>query len=398
MQGSVDGIEISSAASVAAVAAIAAATSSLETRRGSVSWPINRLSYDIVKEEELLQVEKFFVCRNDAPLLIKWLIQHKEKRNSFNKRLLVLSSFRILTLKYTPFQNRLRVTKDYKLIDLEQMEVFHSSVGSHTSIKCSFVNGRVLHVDPGIHCENFVRGIQRAIHTIRLAYHPTRLPSIQIPKELNWQEFFEESQDPFELLAIAYRACCDDLKISFRPSVLERLNECALNTPSVVDFQYCLQQGSNTPQQLLKETQALARALQNTTLFEGVIVRDCNVGDAGISAIMQSLELNNSLEGLVFSRVRLSKICLVALENAIKNHGAIPLLTMGNTGGCAGGLSGQGKKRLKHGQKASKIQLRRLDFSFNAFDNDMAVSLSNTFQTLTDGLQVKKDDSCNKIM
>lgn len=375
-----------------------------------VRWPINRLSYEELKPQELATVEKLFVARDDTPALMKWVLLHKSGK--FHKRLVVVSAFRMWLLqRKKPFKTQLVSWKEIQLMHIQQLHVLRAGGSSGSTSSASiqlFVSepqGRqppqILHFDPGVHTESFVRLLQRLLHDLRLVFPAKQFPKVKLPSQCHWEEFFSATDDSstssskaslFEAMTTAYRAFCDDLSVPYRSSVSTRLIECA---GSCVDFQYCLgfppgvngyqQQSSQSSLQRhlagsssssnlaiqLREVQALARTLEHCHCFDSVVVYDLAMNEVGMSALFQALLSP-------FSSIRaftLTNIDLTARSLRILQHVVL-------------------QSTIKRGQQ-QPLPLKQLDFSLNAFSQAMVNEMATIFELLPSGLEVLQLEQCS---
>lgn len=381
--------------------------SNLEDR---VRWPINRLSYEELKPQELATVEKLFVARDDTPALMKWVLVHRSGK--FHKRLVVISAFRMWLLqRKKPFKTQLVSWKEIQLMHVQQIKVLQAGASTESASSAPtasiqlFVSepqGRqppqILHFDPGVHTESFVRLLQRLLHGLRLVFPAKQFPKVKLPPQCHWEEFFPATDDStiatskislFEAMTTAYRAFCDDLSIPYRFSVSTRLIECA---DSCVDFQYCLgfppgvngyQQQSSLQRHLLgsssssssaiqmREVQALARTLEHCHCFDAVVVYDLVMNEVGMSALFQALLSP-------FSSIRaftLTNIDLTARSLRILQHVVL-------------------QSTIKRGQQ-QPLPLKQLDFSFNTFSQAMTNEMATIFELLPSGLEMLQLEQCN---
>lgn len=381
-----------------------------ESTDDPIRWPINRLSYEEVKPHELVAIEKLFVARDDTPVLMKWVLLHKGGK--FHKRLVVISAFRMWMLqRKKPFKTQLVSCNELQLMHIQKIKVLSGTSSSTTSSSAPttsiqlFISQRqfgqpplVLHFDPGVHTESFIRLLQRLLHGLRLVFPDKQFPKVQLPPQCHWEEFFassssdtnqEERTTLFEAMTTAYRAFCDDLDLRYRSSITERLVECA---GSYVDFQYCLgfppgvdgyqQQPSSIRRHLgisssvssssiqLREVQALARTLEHAHCFAGIVVYDLSMNEIGMSALFQALlSPYSSINAFTLTNINLSARSLRILQHVVL------------------------QSTIKRGQQQS-LQLRRLDFSFNTFSQAMAAELATMFELLPSGLEILQLEQC----
>lgn len=376
------------------------------TLEDRVRWPINRLSYEELKPQELSTIEKLFMNRDDAPALMKWVLLHKNGR--FHKRLVVISAFRLWLLqRKKPFRSQLVSWKEVELMHVQQIHVLRSTASASsaaptTSIQL-FVSGQytgtqLLHFDPGVHTESFVRLLQRLLHGLRLVFPAKQFPKVKLPPQCHWEEFFpsattaddatDKASSLYEAMTTAYRAFCDDLSVPYRSSVSTRLVECA---GSCVDFQYILSflPGINGYQQSpqsssvlgssssinsviqLKEVQALARTLEHCHCFESVVVYDLAMNEVGMSALFQALlSPFSSIKAFALTNIDLTARSLRILQHVVL------------------------QSTIKRVQQ-QPLQLRRLDFSFNRFSQAMANEMATIFELLPSGLEVLQLEQCS---
>ncbi|DBA02704.1 TPA: hypothetical protein N0F65_010529 [Lagenidium giganteum] len=428
------------------------AGASLDEDPDAVLWPVNRISYEELKESDLHAVDKLFTQRqscagDDAPILMKWCIQHKcshpPARSStvFHKRLVVISSFRIWTLKpQNPFAKTLAVRKEFQLLHCQRFQVLQHAVSAAvTSIRLEFTaKGSAtpvyLHLDAGVHTESFVRLLQRLLHGLRYAFSLKQAPRMEFPTHCHWREYFTPDNDAerqpgprakrllhADAITMAYRAFCDDLHVPFRPSVVDRLQDCAYSAFACVDFHYCLKLPSalalaNDPRHnprpaqaptrrwlatlaamtsgvamaaavRLKEVQALARTLENFDWFENIMVYDYVMEDAGVRALFQSsMSPTSAIRGFSFINVHLSARALTALERVLYKVTLPSVGASQSVGGVVVGLSSP---------RQPTIKLRRLDLSFNAFSFTMVEVLARIIGLLRNGLEVLQLEKCS---
>ncbi len=100
-----------------------------------VSWPINRLNYESISEEDHAFIDKVFATRSDVPILAKWVMQYQAKTHHFTKRILVISKYRLLTIKHTPtpmtmmmLARRTKISKDIGFLDILKLQVDESDL------------------------------------------------------------------------------------------------------------------------------------------------------------------------------------------------------------------------------------------------------------------------------
>lgn len=254
-------------------------------------WPVNRMSYQDLKVAELDAIEKLFAPRDDAPLLMKWVMQ-QTRGGTFRKRLLVVSALRVwLLCRKKPLRTTVECVDVHQLIHVTKIVVMRGSGVANdarpdsalatgtcatTSMKIHFASSAAgpsgsgtevelatLLIDPGAHSESIARLLQRQLHALRLAFPSGSPPPVRFPPRCHWQEFFDADGTPngsaksqttndsvadeeerrlraqFTAISAAYRAFCDDLRAPCRESVITRLQEC-VRSLSCVDFQYCL--------------------------------------------------------------------------------------------------------------------------------------------------------------
>jgi hypothetical protein len=415
-----------------------------ETTFDSVSWPINRLSYIELSLQDTAAIEKLFAGRSDTPLLMKWVMLHKSG-SKFRPRLLVISALRLWVLKHKKaFSKALVQRREYQLIHVQKLTALRScrqapswtastssTPGNSSTVSIRLVilpkqaNGCceepvMLHFDPGVHTENFVRLLQRLLHALRLAFPQEQPPPVKLPPDCHWHEFFPDDSDAenqseadpaspslkpaFAAMATAYHAFCDDLRVRFRDSVPSRLEECA-TTSGCMDFQYCLgfppgvdgyeqhQDHSSFPLQAFarsvvdacfpsssrsvasfqsKEIQALARTLERSRCFTDVVISDLAMGQASLTVLFQALlSPRCTIQGFTLTNVQLSVRALRILQQVVLQS------TMRQSGG-----------------EHKKTQLRRLDFSFNRFTVAMATELATILQLLPTGLELLQLERC----
>ncbi|KAL3670269.1 hypothetical protein V7S43_004582 [Phytophthora oleae] len=405
------------------------ACSENEETTDSTSWPINRLSYVELSLQDTAAIEKLFVGRSDTPLLMKWVMLHKSG-SKFRSRLLVISALHLWVLKHKKtFSKTLTVRREYQLIHLQKIIALRTDVKNTTPDNSSTVSIRLvilpkghnedpvmLHFDPGVHTESFVRLLQRQLHALRLTFPQQQTPPMKLPADCHWHEFFPDENDStsnqcedkrtpnFAAVTMAYHAFCDDLGVSFRDSVPTRLEECA-TTSGCMDFQYCLGfppgvdgydqlDHSTTPFHAFarsvvdacfpsssrsvasfqsKEIQALARTLERSSCFSDIIISDLAMGQASLTVLFQALlSPLCTIEGFTLTNVQLSVRALRLLQHVVLQS------TMQHDKG-----------------EVKKMRLRRLDFSFNRFTVAMATELATILQLLTNGLELLQLERCS---
>ncbi|KAG1689352.1 hypothetical protein DVH05_002274 [Phytophthora capsici] len=403
-----------------------------EETSDSTSWPINRLSYIELSLQDTVAIEKLFTGRSDTPLLMKWVMLQKSGPK-FRPRLLVISALRLWVLKHKKtFSKSLTVRREYQLIHLQKIIALRSDVKNTTPDNSSTVSIRLiilpkrsnenpvlLHFDPGVHTESFVRLLQRQLHALRLTFPQQQTPPMKLPADCHWHEFFPDENDTpsnqcedrkttsenpnFPAMAMAYHAFCDDLGVCFRDSVPTRLEECA-TTSGCMDFQYCLgfppgvdgygqHDHSATPFHAFarsvvdtcfpsssrsvasfqsKEIQALTRILERSSCFTDIIISDLAMGQASLTVLFQALlSPLCTIEGFTLTNVQLSVRALRLLQHVVLQS------TMQHDKG-----------------EVKKMRLRRLDFSFNRFTVAMATELATILQLLTNGLELLQLERC----
>lgn len=411
-------------------------------------WPINRLSYQDLKAAELEAIEHLFTARDDTPLVMKWVMMHKQG-NVFRQRLLVVSALRIWLLRRkTSLRTSLECAQMHQLMHISKIMVMRCGTAPSTnpatpsastsptvSLKIQFASPAssssgnlelsTLHIDPGVHTESVVRLLQRQLHSMRLVFPSCRLPPLRFPPRYHWQEFFtadisqdnQNGQDDSDsnrgkeqmtAITAAYRAFCDDVGVPYRSSVMERLREC-ISSLSCVDFQYCLAlPAGEDPDQhrynnfssaaavlmrclglgpparstiLLRETQALARSLENAECVENIVIDQLPVKPVGIAALFQSLlSSSSSVRGLALNSVQLTAPSLRVLQNVVLQS----TIKRDN----------RDDQDQGHAQPGHQLQLRRLDLSFNRFSPKMAVELAITLELLPLGLELLQLEQC----
>lgn len=379
-----------------------------------VRWPINRLSYKELAPAELAAVAKLFVGRDDAPLLVQWVLEHSAS-GGFHARLAVVSAFRVWLLRRRtqPFGAPLIRCRELQLMHVRCVRVLRSA--TTTSLQVLTADAQMLHVDPGAHTESFVRLFQRLLRALRLVFPDKQFPVVSLPPQCPWEEFFAAEEDSalldqqhqnhhqqraalFDAMTTAYRAFCDDLGVSYRASVTTRLVECA---GASVDFQYCLafppgvdgyqqqQQPSSLWRHLgsvasgsssasaaasaaiqLREVQALARTLEHCHCFDGIFVYDLAMNEVGMSALFQALlSPFSAINAFSLTNINLTARSLRTLQHVVL------------------------QSTVKRTQQ-QPLQLRRLDFSFNRFSPAMASELATIFELLPTALEVLQLEQC----
>lgn len=394
--------------------------------RDSVRWPINRLSYEELKPSDLTTIERLFSSSNDTPLFMKWVMQRSHS-GVFQKRLLVISNFRLRILQHRTFKTTLVCNKQYQLLHIQYVQVLQASstTAATMSIKISICTRvtdgyshnqepELLHFDPGVHTESFVKVLQRLFHGLRLAFPEKQIPVVTMPSECQWQEQFgpseigakEALETTCEAMTTAFCAFCDDLGVVYRPSVARRLRECVTQV-SCVDFQYCLSfspgiDGFQQQQQpptgsflaelgrisspftsfvssssssvsctQLHEVQALARAIENVHCVETIVVYNLPLGEIGAIALFQSLlSPSSSIQGYSLTNVRLSVRALRILQHIVL------------------------QSTIKRRQEQQALRLRRLNLSFNKFTQPMAEELRTILEILPNGLELLQIEQC----
>ncbi|KAF0714478.1 hypothetical protein AaE_011562, partial [Aphanomyces astaci] len=318
----------------------------------NVSWPANRLKDDdSISPEEHTFLDKFFAARSDQPLMAKWVVQHKGKA-SFTRRMLVVSNYRCITLKPPGLGGKLKVSKDWSFLDLLKIQVEQSD--TTTAIKAIFSGGRILHIDPGMHCADVVRTIQHRIHKLVDAFHFSGRPksvlmhfavctSIELGRILHRHERQGQARRSIYilfmrlLLSLAidllhfldqcdYHACCDFYLVPFRGDIATKLKAAMDTTPSVADFEHCIVGMAETSKPAdCGIALALLRTLQHSRHFHSVVVRGFPIGDDGISMAFQTLEQPHPvLSSIRLSNVLASRGGLQALESAAKTKHQSP--------------------------------------------------------------------------
>ncbi|KAL4100434.1 hypothetical protein PRIC1_008226 [Phytophthora ramorum] len=423
-----------------------------ETTFDPTPWPINRLSYTELSLQDTAIIERLFAGRSDTPLLMKWVMLHKSGAK-FRPRLFVISALRLWILKKKKtFSKALALRREYQLIHVHKLTALRSSLPAQASMApnastsgCTStisirlvilqkqVNGcseepTMLHFDPGTHTENVVRLLQRLLHALRLTFPDRLRPPVKLPPDCHWHEFFPDEDEAtyshdnqngekevaeptgsnnqtqiFAAMATAYHAFCDDLGIRFRDSVPARLEECA-TTSGCMDFQYCLgfppgvdgydhlqDHPSSTLQAFArsvvdacfpsssrsvsgyqaKEIQALSRTLERSRCFTDIVISDLAMGQASLTVLFRALMSPLcTVEGFSLTNVQLSVRALRILQDVALR------LTMRQDG------------------DQKKLQLRRLDFSFNRFTVAMSTELATILQLLPNGLELLQLERC----
>ncbi|EQC32610.1 hypothetical protein SDRG_09923 [Saprolegnia diclina VS20] len=319
----------------------------------SIPWPVNRLSYEAISDDDHAFVERTFTGRCDAPLVAKWVQQFKPKA-SFQKRLLVISKYRVLTLKPQTIGAKLKVAKDWALLDLLKLQV-DASESAHT-LKLIFKAGRILQLDPGVHCEDVARTLQRCLHTMALAYPPASKPKMVLPLGLAWDEFTHDAPR----LTDAYRAYCDWYKAPFRDWVAAKLEESSVATPPVLDYEACLLAGGGEMETAEKTLDAMAvvSTCRFAPSFQGLLVHDVVLDDDGVSRAFETIGYNPNLRELRLTKVHLSRSALSALEEVVQ---------------C----------KLKD---PSSWRLETIDLSENKLAREMVVALASCLKQFPSGL------------
>lgn len=390
------------------------------------SWPINRLSYIELSAQDTLRIQQLFHNRSDAPVLTKWVMLHK-CGSKFRPRLVVVSALRLWVLKHKKtFSKALILRQEYQLMRVQNLVALRTDASPSTvSLQLVFIpKGKsktpvMLHFDPGVHTEQFVRLLQRQLHALRLTLPLQQMPPVNLPPECHWHECFSDESDhvqnqteqatsgvasqkpEFAAMAMTYHAFCDDLGIRFRDSIPARLEECAA-TSKCMDFQYCLGfpagvdttdhvlHGSATPLYAFacsvlnrcfprlvsnyqsKEIQALARTLECLQCFSDIIICDLALGQASLTTLFQTLlSPLCTIVGFTLTNVQLSVRSLRILQQIVLES------TMRQTG-----------------NDGTKVRLQRLDFSFNRFTLSMATELATILQLLPNGLEYLQLERC----
>ncbi|RLN91696.1 hypothetical protein BBJ28_00007036 [Nothophytophthora sp. Chile5] len=303
------------------------------------SGEVGMASYDELGVQDSAAIEKLFALRSDTPLLMKWVLLHKPG-GKFRPRFVVISALRVWLLKRKKaFSKTLERRYEYQLMHVQKLNVLRSST-STISIKLVFeskqVNGHceepiTLHFDPGVHTESFVRLFQRLLHSLRLVFPHKQVPTVSMPSNCHWHEFFpaeasdsaeqhgNQDESPaisyqnavFPAMAMAYHAFCDDLGVRFRASVTSRLEECATNSENILDFQYCLGFPPGVDGYEQHQTQLL-------TSFR--VTARC-LGSAGTRALATWLTSAFALQRLDLSRTQLDMNTFVqALKQNVLLH------------------------------------------------------------------------------
>ncbi|KAF0701113.1 Aste57867_8410 [Aphanomyces stellatus] len=328
----------------------------------SVAWPpMTRQSTEAMSEEAHAFLGNLFSTRSDLPLVAKWVVQSKPK-GAFSHRILVISRFRVLTLKSSTLGMKLKLSKDFSFIELLKMQVEQAE--STTALKLIFSNGRILHVDPGVHCEDIVRTIQRCVDKIAAVFPPTGRPKVIIPPVLAWEEYCPDASEADRVIdaMISFRhessACCDFYQLVAMPQVAEAL-KVSLGS-AVLDVKQCLEGVSEN----VRDAHALAlvHAVRYTPHFDSIVLHGLSVGDFGFSMLFEALEHSPKLSSIQLSQVHLSRAGLLALEEAA---------------------------RTKQGHHPEfDWPLTALDLSYNRLTKDAASVLASALAHLPSALQV----------
>ncbi|KDO32659.1 hypothetical protein SPRG_02360 [Saprolegnia parasitica CBS 223.65] len=337
----------------------------------SIPWPVNRLSYEAISDDDHAFVERTFAGRCDVPLVAKWVQQFKPKA-SFQKRLLVVSKYRVLTLKPQNIGAKLKVAKDWALLDLLKLQI-DASESAHT-LKLIFKAGRILQLDPGVHCEDVARTLQRCLHTMALAYPPTSKPKVVLPLGLAWDEFTHDAPKLTDAYISFSSPYCDWYKAPFRDWVAAKLEESNVATPPVLDYEACLLAGGGEMETAEKALDAMAvvSTCRFAPSFQGqvaplyasrlmlgsLLVHDVALDDDGVSRAFETIGYNPNLRELRLTKVRLSRSALSALEEVVQ---------------C----------KLKD---PSSWRLETIDLSENKLAREMVVALASCLKQFPSGL------------
>ncbi|TYZ67310.1 hypothetical protein PybrP1_002951 [[Pythium] brassicae (nom. inval.)] len=372
-----------------------------------VCWPINRLSYQEPTPAELAAVAALFASRDDAPLLVRWVLEHSPAANRFRTRLVVVSAFRVWLLRRSrrPLGARLVRCRELQLLHVRHLRVLQSATTT-TSLQVLVADAPALHIDAGAHAESVVRLLQRLLHALRLVFPDNQFPTVALPPQCHWEEFVADvaaahphpsrrrRHELADDMKTAYRAFCDTLDVPYRASVTARLAECA---GASVDLQYCLavppgvdgyqqQQPASLWRHLglaasssaaataatrLREVQALARTLEHCHCFDGVFVYDLALNDEGLAALFQALlSPRSAIQGLTLTNVNLTARALRVLQRVVL------------------------QSTVKRGPPPQSLPLRRLDVSFNRFSPAMASELATTLELLPSALEALQLEQC----
>ncbi|RHY34748.1 hypothetical protein DYB32_000700 [Aphanomyces invadans] len=199
----------------------------------SVPWPRNRFSYDVISPEAHAFVDKIFASRSDQPLMMKWVNQHKNKA-TFSKRILVLSNYRLMTLKPPGLGTKLKVSKDLSFLDLLKIQV--EQCDSSTTMKYSI-----------------------------------------------------DMSDKDKVVE-AFRACCDYHLVPFRDDIAAKLKTAMDSSPCIVDFELCILgmvDAATSPRASSDTATALAllRTLQHSCHFHSLRLSNVRMSHAGLQAL-----------------------------------------------------------------------------------------------------------------
>lgn len=80
-----------------------------------------------VSDLDLVVIEKLFQNRLDTAIVAKWILQYKDSGYK-QKRLLLLSQYRIITMKRSKIRG-LVVSKNFPLLDMKKFKVVQTEDG-----------------------------------------------------------------------------------------------------------------------------------------------------------------------------------------------------------------------------------------------------------------------------
>ncbi|OQR84189.1 hypothetical protein ACHHYP_13744 [Achlya hypogyna] len=316
----------------------------------SVAWPVNRLSYEAIADEDHALIDRLFAGRCDEPRVAKW-VQQCKGQGSFARRL----------------ASKTKVAKDLPLLDLLKLQVEPSA--QVPTLKLVFKAGRVLLLDPGVHCEDIVRTLQRSLSRIARAFSPSGQPKVKLIYPFMILSLRVSTTAKLFSLTPLHRAHADMNKAPFRAWIAEKLEE---NAAGVLDVTACLLAGGDgETADKARDALAVVSTCRNAQSFRGLVVYDVAMDDVGLSRAFQTLEHNAQLTECVLvlarltprrlrlTKVRLSRAGLHALEEVV----------------------------LAKGQQAGAWALATLDLSENKLSRDMVTTLAASLKLFPTGLQ-----------
>ena len=345
-------------------------------------------AFKSIDVDEHAAIDKMCCNETDEATIAKWVLQLKGlKGSSTVDRLLVVTSFRVMTLKRKTL-NYLSISKNYSLLELKSLDIETSDEGV-VILQLQFANSKTLRFNTDTHAESYVRCIQRSLSQIQQNFTPDLSTQIHIPAALHWEEY-PEHVNPFQSFINTYKAFCNHYNAPYRPSVPERLQDMCqgIDLPGI-DFEYCFQKCRN-PSAGPKDALALIGALRTSQLFASVTVKEFPIDEAGVIALFAALQYNHTVQGIQLSKVQLTKEALDHLQMTARAQNiAITTVDDDDTGGGGSAADDQEEEEM-----LPQVGLKELDLSNNHISRDMATSLAIALKTFKNGLQMLGLEGC----